>query len=82
MRDIRAYTLGLKRLDKWKGRFDIVYPSHGTFPVSPSIINKLIDGAKRVMRHEVAGNKVSVFGMDVMVYDIGCAKILGDVNEK
>ena len=82
MRDIRAYTLGLKRLDKWKGRFDIVYPSHGTFPVSPSIINKLIDGAKKVMRHEVAGNKVSVFGLDVMVYDIGCAKILGDVNEK
>ena len=82
MRDIRAYALGLKRLEKWKGRFDIIYPSHGTFPVSPSIVDKLIDGAKKVMRHEVAGNKVSVFGLDVMVYDIGCAKILGDVNEK
>ena len=78
MRDIRAYVLGLKRLEKWSGRFDIIYPSHGTFPVSPSLINKLEDGALRVMRHEIEGNKVNVFGFDVMVYDIGCAKILGE----
>ena len=82
MRDIRAYVLGLKRLDKWKGRFDIIYPSHGTFPVSPSIVDKLIDGAKKVMRHEVEGKKDSLFGHDIMVYDIKVAKILGDYNEK
>lgn len=78
MRDIRAYVLGLKRLEKWSGRFDIIYPSHGSFPVSSSLINKLEDGALRVMRHEIEGNKVNVFGFDVMVYDIGCAKILGE----
>ena len=82
MRDIRAYVLGLKRLDKWKGRFDIIYPSHGTFPVSPSIVDKLIDGGKKVMRHEVEGKKASLYGHDIMVYDIKVAKILGDYNEK
>ncbi|MGN1190767.1 MAG: MBL fold metallo-hydrolase [Candidatus Ornithospirochaeta sp.] len=78
MRDIRAYALGLKRLDNWKGRFDIIYPSHGSFPVSTSLVNKLIDGATRVMRHEVEGTKANVFGHEILVYDVGCAKILGD----
>lgn len=80
MRDIRAYVLGLRRLDKWKGRFDIIYPSHGTFPVSPSLVEKLIDGATRVMRHEIEGKEANVFGHSILVYDIGCAKILGDAK--
>lgn len=80
MRNIRAYVLGLKRLEKWTGQYDIIYPSHSSFPVSPSLVPKLIDGAKGVMRGEIEGKEVSVFNQKVMVYDIGCAKILGEVK--
>ncbi|MGN1163981.1 MAG: MBL fold metallo-hydrolase [Candidatus Ornithospirochaeta sp.] len=79
MRDIHAYALSLKRLEKWKGLYDIIYPSHGTFPVSPSLVPKLINGAVSVMRHEVEGTEKEVFGMKIMVYDIGCAKIMGEI---
>ena len=77
-RDIHAFALSLKRLEKWKGLYDIIYPSHGNFPVSPSLIQKLIDGSVKVMRHEVEGKEAEIFGNKIMVYDLGCAKIFGE----
>lgn len=80
MREIHAYALSLRRLEKWKGRYDIIYPSHGTFPVSPSLIQKLIDGSIKVMRNEIEGKEAEVFGNKIKVYDIGDARILGDAK--
>lgn len=76
MRDLHAYVLGLKRLEKWKGLYDIIYPSHGTFPVSPSLIQKLIDGSVKVLRHEIEPHNVEFMGKTIGVADIGAAKLL------
>ena len=80
MRDIHGYILGLKRLRGWEGKFDRVYPSHGSLPLELGIIPSLIDGAERVMRGEVEGNKGEAFGQSFIVYDIGCARILGKAD--
>ena len=78
MRDLSAYILSLKRLLSFKDSIKEIYPCHGTCPVSPDIIDKLIDGAERVERGEVTPNTVEKFGQTIKVYDIGAAVLLGN----
>ena len=54
-RSFDAYFGSMEKLKKMSGRFDAIYSSHGTFPLSPDIIDKLILGAKRCLNGELEG---------------------------
>lgn len=77
-REMHAYLLSLKKLEKFSDRFDSIYPSHGTFPIGPEIIPALYDGAVRVMAGEVEGSDVEFHGVKIKRYDVGVAAFLYD----
>ena len=77
-REMHAYLLSLEKLEKYKERFDTIYPSHGTFPVGPELIDALHEGAIRVMNGEVEGSDAEFFGTKIKRYDVGVAGFLCD----
>ena len=54
-RDFDAYICSMEKLNKMRERFDMVYTSHATFPLSPDIIEGIIAGAIRCKNGEVDG---------------------------
>lgn len=60
------------------GRFDEIYPSHGSIPVLPELIPKLYEGAGSILEGAVAGADVEFHGIPLKQYDVGCAKFLCD----
>ena len=77
-RDIRLYIESLRHLAGYAGQFDEVYAMHGSIPVMPDIIEKLIEGAGQVMQGTAGGTKVSLFGSEVMLYKFPYAGFLYD----
>ena len=77
-REMHAYLLSLEKLEKYKDRFDTIYPSHGTFPVSPDLINALHEGATRILAGEVEGSDAEFHGAKIKRYDVGVAGFLCD----
>ena len=77
-REMHAYLLSLEKLRKQKDRFDTIYPSHGTFPVGPELIDALQEGAKRVLAGEIQGTDKEFFGTKIKRYDVGVAGFLCD----
>ena len=77
-REMHAYILSLEKLEKYKDRFDEIYPSHGTFPIGPEIIHALHEGAIRVLKGEVEGTDAEFFETKIRRYDVGVAGFLCD----
>ena len=77
-REMRAYRHSLKRLEGYMDRFDEIYPSHGTCPISPNMIGKLYDASGDVLEGKVPGEEGERFGQKIMVYDVGIARFLCD----
>ena len=77
-REMHAYLLSLEKLEKYKERFDTIYPSHGTFPVGPELIDALHEGAIQVLNGEVEGSDAEFFGTKIRRYDVGAAGFLCD----
>lgn len=75
-REMHAYLLSLQKLERCRGRFDVIFPSHGSFPVSPGLIPALREGAVRVLNGEVPGTNVEFHGIPLKRYDVGCAAFL------
>ena len=75
-RNMEKYIESLTGLSKYEGRFDIIYPSHSTFPVSKELIPKLISGAKKILSGEAEGNTVDMFGKPVKLYQFEFAGFL------
>ncbi|MBR3668281.1 MAG: MBL fold metallo-hydrolase [Ruminococcus sp.] len=78
MRDLPAYILSLKRLEKLSDSITAIYPCHGTCPVGREIIPKLITGAEQIERGEISGEHIEMFGGKVIAYDVGAAVLLCD----
>ena len=76
MRDISSYILSLRRLLELKEDILKIYPSHGTYPLDISIVDKLIEGAQRVENNEISAKQVELFGNRINAYDIGVATLL------
>ena len=74
-RDMEAYIYSMEKLKRMRGRFDTVYPSHGTFPADAGIIEKLICGARQVLDGKIEGAKAP-FETPAKLYDAGAAKFL------
>ena len=80
-REMHAYILSLEKLERYRDRFDTIYPSHGSFPVGPELIGALREGAERVMAGETAGTDAEIFGTKIRRYDVGAARFLCDAQE-
>ncbi|MBO4900650.1 MAG: MBL fold metallo-hydrolase [Lachnospiraceae bacterium] len=81
MRDLSAYIHSLRRLKEYKDEITGIYANHGTLPVDFSIVDKLIEGACRVERGEIAPSKADMFGQTINVYDVGVATLLGNSGQ-
>jgi len=75
-REMHAYMLSLKKLEKYRDRFDTIYPSHGTFPVSPDLIPLLYENAARVLAGEAEATDAEFHGTPIKKYDVGVCSFL------
>jgi len=77
-RDFDAYICSMEKLKGKRDRFDTIYTSHGSFPLSPGVIDGLISGALRCKNGEIEG-VVTDFIKDregLKIYDTGTAKFM------
>lgn len=79
-REMHAYLLSLEKLERYKDRFDTIYPSHGSFPVGPELIAALHEGATRILAGEAEGIEAEFHGTKVKRYDVGAAGFLCDLD--
>ncbi len=77
-RNLENYIRSLEHLQAWRDSFDEIWPSHGSFPVSPELIGKLRDGALQMLEGKRSGRPEELFGNRIVAYDLGCATILWD----
>lgn len=77
-RNIYDYVKSLKHILTFKHRFDTIYPSHGNFPVEPGLIEQLIEGAESIIRGEVKGEEMDLFGNPIRLYKFPYAGFFGD----
>lgn len=77
-REMHAYRHSLKKLENYMGKFDKIYPSHGTCPINPDMIGKLYDASGDILEGKVRGTDDEVFGQKITVYDMGTARFLCD----
>lgn len=71
-----------KKLSMYAGKFDTIYPSHGSFPVFPELIASLIEGAEQIINGTAKGKAVDMFGTPVMLYKFPYAGFLCDIPDK
>lgn len=83
-RNMDKYIETMEALLEHTGRFEVIYPSHGTFPVKPELIPKLIEGAKQIQAGEAKGTEVEVHGNRIMLYQFPYAGFLyeSDLKQK
>lgn len=80
-RDLFKYSESLRRILTMKSLFDTVYPSHGSFPVSPDIIERLIEGSEQIMNGEAVGEKITLHGTCILLYSFDYAGFYCDLPE-
>ena len=78
-RNMENYIRSLEHLQNWAGRFDEVWPSHASFPVSPELIGKLHDGAQDILAGKVSCSPEELYGKRILAFDLGFATFLCDV---
>lgn len=79
-REMSAYRQSLVRLKRFADQFDLIYPSHGTFPLETGIIDGLIAAAEGVMEGKYTPQERKLFDkIWVRSYDVGIATFLCDM---
>ena len=77
-RNMHDYIRSLGQLEKRKGEFDKIWPSHAKLPVSPELIQKLHDGAQDILAGKVQGVAAEMHGKSIIAYDLGFDVLLCD----
>ncbi len=67
-RDMARYIGSLEHLSLYEGLFDEVWAMHGSFPVKPELIPKLLEGAREIRDGRASGTPVEVHGKTVCLY--------------
>ena len=67
-RNLSLYIESLKKLSMYTHEFNIIYPSHGSFPVYPELITNLIEDAEKIINGTAEGKVVHMLGTQVMLY--------------
>jgi len=79
-RNLDLYIQSLNHLSVYDGRYDEIYPMHGSFPVKPDLIPKLTAGAQEIREGQASGMQVNVLGKDVCLYRFPYAGFLCDLS--
>ncbi|MBR3624281.1 MAG: MBL fold metallo-hydrolase [Selenomonadaceae bacterium] len=79
-REPHAYVLSLKRLEKYTGRFDTIYPAHSNCPVSPNLIVPLYKGVEEILAGKIQGTDAVLHNTPIKKFDVKVATILGDAK--
>jgi len=77
-RNLNRYVESLDALCVYDGRYDEIWPSHGTFPVSPSLAGQLLEAAENILMGKTEGKRVDFRGTQITEYDTGVATFLCD----
>ena len=77
-RDMNKYIESLKVLSQYDGRYSEIWPSHGSFPLSPAVVSELIEAASKIQKGEISGISTQMFGTEITEYDAGVAVFLCD----
>ena len=77
-RDMDSFIESLGHLLEFAELYDEIYPMHGTFPVRPDLIPKLISGANEIRAGQAEGVPVTMFGMEAVKYTFPYGAILCD----
>lgn len=77
-RNMQHYIASLERLETMIADFDEIWPSHADLPLSPECVRRLHDGALKILNREISGEKASLFGQEITVYDLGFTVFLCD----
>lgn len=80
-RNINLYVKSLRHIKDFLKSFDVVYPSHGSFPVYPELIDKLIEGATSIINKQANGSIIELHGRKVIKYEFPYAGFYCDINE-
>ena len=80
-REMHAYIRSLEKLEGYMDRFELVFPSHGTCPLSPGYIPRLKEKAKEVLEGKTKGETIRIHGMKVMKHDVALASFLLDAQD-
>ncbi len=75
-RDIDLYIGSMNHLLEYDGMYDEVYAMHGSIPVKPDLVSKLIEGANQIKNREVIGNELDLWGNKVVLYKFPYAGFL------
>ncbi len=75
-RNIDLYIESMKHLADFEGRYDEIYAMHGSFPVKPEIVGRLKEGAEQIRAGAASGEKVDMFGHEVLLYKFPYAGFL------
>lgn len=75
-RNIDNYIDSLRHLAKYDGQYDEVYAMHGSIPVKPDLVGKLIEGAEQIRNGNAQGKKIDLWGNQVILYDFPYAGFL------
>ena len=79
-REMHAYVKSLERLLKYTKMFSEIFPSHGTCPVKPAMIEELCDAAQKILDGRAEKSDGDMFGHPIHVYDMGVATFLCDAE--
>ncbi len=75
-RNIDNYIDSLRHLAEYDGQYDEVYAMHGSIPVNPDLVGKLIEGAEQIKNGNAQGKKMDLWGNRVILYDFPYAGFL------
>lgn len=75
-RNIDNYIDSLRHLAKYDGQYDEVYAMHGSIPIKPDIVGKLIEGAEQIRNGKAKGTKINLWGNEVLLYKFAYAGFL------
>lgn len=79
-RDLLAYYDSLERIAGMEDQFDLIYPSHGDFPIPPSVIDELIAGTSEVLKGNVVPLTTSCHDVPVKEFPAGPSTLLCDIS--
>lgn len=71
--DRRSMTKYVESLDHltedYAGQFDVIYPSHGSFPVYPELVPELKEAALKILSGRAEGRPMTLHGSDILLYE-------------
>lgn len=68
-RNMNIFVTSLEKLwNENQNEFDVVYPSHGSFPIDKQLIPTIIECAKNIINKKANGNRIEFMNREITYY--------------